>query len=261
MPNHAAAVSISQIRLLRVCYGRAVPAHTDMGGRTEFFGPVIREADEPVFHERWEGRVFGISFFLTLLISRNLDTFRFAIQKLPRDVYLSSYYRRWLGAFEDVLEQAGYLAPGEVDARIAGQRATAGRSTSRARLAAASRGLRSLLRPTLRRWFAAQALPRMLGTSRPSLRRARFAKGDHVQVRDTRATPFTRQPGYVTGKPGVIVAHHGSTVFPDSRVVGRRAWPQHLYTVSFKGADLWGDAAEPGTEMRVDLYESYLEAA
>ncbi len=104
-------------------------------------------------------------------------------------------------------------------------------------------------------------LPRLLGTSRPALRRRRFALGDHVQVRGTRAVPYTRQPGYVTGKPGVIVAHLGATVFPDAKTVGRHALPQHLYTVAFQAADLWGVAAEPGTEVRVDLYESYLEAA
>ena len=104
-------------------------------------------------------------------------------------------------------------------------------------------------------------VPRLLGTSRPALRRARFTPGDHVRVRGTRAVPYTRQPGYVTGKPGVIVAHLGATVFPDAKAAGRHALPQHLYTVAFQAADLWGAAAEPGTEMRVDLYETYLEAA
>jgi nitrile hydratase len=65
----------------------------------------------------------------------------------------------------------------------------------------------------------------------------------------------------VTGKPGIVTAHLGATLFPDARAVGRRARPQHLYTVAFDGNDLWGDAAEAGTEVRVDLYEPYLEAA
>ena len=52
-------------------------APSDMGGRTEFFGPVIKEPDEPVFHERWEGRVFGISNFLLPLLGRNTDIIRF----------------------------------------------------------------------------------------------------------------------------------------------------------------------------------------
>ena len=183
------------------------------------------------------------------------------MEQLPREDYLSSYYQRWLGAFEKLLVQAGYLAPGEVDARVVGRSAPAGRRMSRARLAATSRAVRSLLRPTLPRWFAGQVVPRLLGTSRPALRRRHFALGDRVRVRGTRAVPYTRQPGYVTGKPGVIVAHLGATVFPDAKTVGRHALPQHLYTVAFQAADLWGVTAEPATEVRVDLYESYLEAA
>jgi nitrile hydratase subunit beta len=236
-------------------------APSDMGGRTEFFGPVIRERDEPVFHERWEGRVFGISNFLLPLLGRNTDILRFSFERQPRDVYLSSYYERWLGGFEELLVEAEYLAPGEVDARTAGRSAPAGRRrVSRARLVVTSRLVRSVLRPTLPRWFAGQVVPRLLGTSRPALRRGRFMSGDHVRVRGTRAVPYTRQPGYVTGKPGVIVAHLGATVFPDAKTVGRHALPQHQYTVAFQGTDLWGDAAEPGTEVRVDLFESYLEA-
>jgi nitrile hydratase subunit beta len=233
-----------------------------MGGRAEFFGPVIRESDEPVFHERWEGRVFGISNFLLPLLGRNTDILRFSMERQPRDVYLSSYYGRWLGGFEKLLVEAGYLAPGEVDARAAGRSAPAAhRRVSRARLAATSALVRSLLHPTLPRWFAGQVVPRLLGTTRPGLRRKQFAVGDTVRVRGTRATPYTRQPGYVTGKPGVIVAHLGATLFPDAKVVGRHALPQHQYTVAFQGTDLWGEAAEAGTEVRVDLFESYLEAA
>ena len=96
----------------------------------------------------------------------------------------------------------------------------------------------------------------MLGTLRPALRRGRFTVGDHVKVRGTRAEPYTRQPGYVTGRPGVVVAHLGATVFPDAITVGRHALPQHLYTVAFQAAHLWGAAAEPGTEVRVDLFQS-----
>jgi nitrile hydratase len=237
-------------------------APSDMGGRAEFFGPVLRDPDEPVFHERWEGRVFGFSNFLLPLLGRNTDILRFGFEQVPREIYLSSYYQRWLAGFEKLLVDAGYLAPGEVDARIAGRRAPAGRRrVSRARLAATARLVRSLLRPTFPCRFAGQVLPRLLGTSRPALRPRRFRVGDNVRVRGTRAKPYTRQPGYVTGKPGVIVAHLGATVFPDAKAVGRHALPQHQYTVAFRGTDLWGAAAEPDTEVRVDLFESYLEAA
>ena len=119
-------------------------APSDMGGRTEFFAPVIREAEEPVFHERWEGRVFGFANFLLPLLGRNVDILRFGMEQLPREVYLSSYYRRWLGGFETLLKQAGgHLTPGEVEARIAGRSAPARRRVSRLRLMVTSRAVES----------------------------------------------------------------------------------------------------------------------
>jgi nitrile hydratase len=239
-----------------------VAALSDMGGRTEYFGPIVREANEPVFHARWEGRVFGISPFVFALFGANTDATRFAMEQLPREVYMSSYYQRWLGAFEGMLVRAGYLGPAEVDARVEGRQADPGkRRVSRLRLAVTSAVVRSYLRPTLPRWLCAHVLPRMIGTSRPALRSRRFSVGDRIRVRGERASGHTRQPGYVTGKPGVITAHHGATVFPDAHAVHRRARPQHLYTVAFAGSDLWGDAADAGSEVRVDLFEAYLEPA
>jgi nitrile hydratase len=233
-----------------------------MGGRTEYFGPIVRESNEPVFHARWERRVFGMSAFVLALFRGNIEALRFAMEQLPREVYLSSYYQRWLGAFEAQLVQAGYLGPDEVDARVAGRPAEPGpRRTSRLRLVATSRVMRLGLRPTLPRWLCAHVLPRVIGTSRPAFRRRRFSVGDRIRVRGERGSRYTRQPGYVTGKPGVVTAHLGATLFPDAYAVGRRAQPQHLYTVAFEGSDLWGDAAEAGTEVRVDLYEPYLEPA
>jgi nitrile hydratase beta subunit len=232
----------------------------DMGGRTEFFGPVVREADEPVFHEPWQGRVFGLSMFLMPFLGRNVDAFRFAQERLPRDVYLSSYYRRWLAGLEGrMVEAAEFLGPDEVDARLQGRSAQPGpRRISPMRRAVTSRGLSFLLRPRLPRWIAGRVVPLALGNARFPLARQRFSVGDRVRVRDTIAVGHTRQPAYVTAKPGVIVAHRGSFVFPDVHAVGRRARPEHLYTVAFDGGDVWGESAEPGTEVRVDLYEPYL---
>jgi nitrile hydratase subunit beta len=240
----------------------AVAALSDMGGRSEHFGPVVREPNEPVFHERWEGRVFGIQAFVQPLLGGNVDAARFAMEQLPREVYLSSYYRRWLGGFESQLVKAGYLGPDEVDARVEGRHAEPGpRRGSRMRLALTSRVLRRSLRPMFPRWLSAHVLPRVIGSSRPAFRRRRFSVGDRIRVRGRRAAGHTRQPGYVTGKPGVVTAHYGAALFPDTHAVGRRVRPQHLYTIAFEGSDLWGDAAEPGTEVRVDLFEPYLEPA
>ncbi|MCH9729342.1 MAG: nitrile hydratase subunit beta [Actinomycetia bacterium] len=237
-------------------------APSDMGGQTEFFGRVIAEPNEPVFHHSWEARVFGLTLSLLPALGRNVDALRYAQERLPREIYLSSYYRRWLAGLETRLVEAGYLGPDEVDARLAGEAGTPGRRRiSRTRRAATSRVMRLMLRPELPRGLAVYVLPRLLGNSRFALRRRRFSVGDRIQVRDTRAPGHTRQPGYVTGKPGVVVAHLGSTLFPDARAVGKRFRPQHLYTVAFDGGCLWGDDAEPNTEVRVDLYEPYLESA
>jgi nitrile hydratase subunit beta len=237
-------------------------AVSDMGGRRELFGPIVREPEEPVFHSRAEGRVFGVSAFTLALFKGNLDALRSAIEQLPREIYMSSYYRRMLGGCERLLVRAGYLGPDEVDARIEGRRAEPGRRRgSRLRLSIVSRTMRSLQRPTFPGWVAARVLPRVLGAARPVLRRPRFAVGDRVRVRPQQAAGHTRQPGYVTGKRGVIAAQLGATLFPDARAAGRRVRPQHLYTVAFEGSDLWGQDAEAGTEARVDLYEPYLEPA
>ncbi|MGZ7034377.1 MAG: SH3-like domain-containing protein [Ilumatobacteraceae bacterium] len=83
-----------------------------------------------------------------------------------------------------------------------------------------------------------------------------------VHVPDAAPRPQRRR---LPVRPGAAAARRlpvgfGTNVFPDTHAVGRRGRPQHLYTVAFEAADLWGDRAEPGTEMRVDLYEPYLEA-
>lgn len=244
------------------CYVRAVAAVYDMGGRAEFFGPVVEEADEPVFHHPWEGRLFGLSMFLMPFLGNNVDAFRFAQERLPRDVYLSSYYRRWLAGLERRLAEAGLLGPDELDARLRGRTAQPGpRHISALRRAVTARVLGLLLRPRLPRWVAGRVVPLALGNARFLLARQRFSVGDRILVRETIAAGHTRQPAYVTGKPGVVVEHLGAFVFPDAHAVGRRARPQHLYTVAFDGADVWGEGAEPGTEVRVDLYEPYLETA
>jgi nitrile hydratase beta subunit len=240
-------------------------ALNDMGGRTEFFGPVPYDPGEPYFHADWERRVFGNTFFAQSLLNPggpNIDAARWAMEQLPREQYLAPYYWRWLGGLERQLEQKGWLRPGEVEARVEGRPGEPGRRRApKARTAIIARTLRALIRPTLPRWICAQVLPRLIGGGRPSLRRPLFRVGEPVRVRSEQASGHTRQPGYVTGKSGRIVAHHGAARFADAHAVGRRSRPQHTYTVGFEGRELWGDAAEPGTEVLVELFEPYLEPA
>jgi nitrile hydratase subunit beta len=79
----------------------------DLGGM-HGFGPVPIEADEPLFHEPWEGRVWRM--LGVVMGSTTIDRFRYTIEQMPPAEYLaSSYYERWLWAVENLAAEQGIL--------------------------------------------------------------------------------------------------------------------------------------------------------
>ena len=95
---------------------------------------------------------------------------------------------------------------------------------------------------------------------------ARFAAGDAVVVRNLNPAGHTRAPRYIRGKRGVIARDYGVFVFPDSHAMGQGKAPQHLYSLRFEGAEVWGPEADeshaPAREaLYLDLWDSYLEPA
>ena len=174
---------------------RRMPAWADMGGRREFFGPIAHSPSEPAFHERWEARVFGMTVFVQSLLGPNIDAARYAMEQLPREVYMSSYYRRWLGGLESELVATRIPRPGR--GRGAPRRAGAG-PRRQADLAAAARGdlggAATDAAAEVPALVVAHVLPRIIGTVRPALSRQRFAVGERVRVRTRRrqATPASR---------------------------------------------------------------------
>jgi nitrile hydratase len=83
------------------------------------FGSIHREADEPVFHELWQGRVFGMFLSGVGLPPTRFDSDRYRIEQLVPVKYLSSgYYERWLAALESGLLQTGKLTQEEIEARV-----------------------------------------------------------------------------------------------------------------------------------------------
>ena len=91
----------------------------DMGGM-QCMGPIVREENEPRFHEEWEGRVFGMFFTNFAEGHFNVDMFRHAIEKMDPVHYLeSSYYEHWLAAIEDILIADGSITKAELEARMA----------------------------------------------------------------------------------------------------------------------------------------------
>lgn len=91
----------------------------DLGGM-HGLGPIVRETDEPYFHEQWESRVFGMFFAVFAEGKFNVDQFRHAIERMAPEEYLStSYYEHWLHAFETLLAEEGTVTPEELDAKQA----------------------------------------------------------------------------------------------------------------------------------------------
>jgi nitrile hydratase len=213
----------------------------DMGGM-DGFGPVKPEQNEPVFHEKWEGRALAMNRSMGYSRAWNGDISRYAKEQLPPDVYLgSSYYRRWAIGLEWLLTQNGLVGADEF---------------------AAGRALRPG-KPLPRKLTVDQlnnALAR--GTyERPAKAPALFKAGDRVRMRNIHPKGHTRLPRYVRGHAGVIERVHGCHVFPDSHAARREEDPQWLYTVRFEGRELWGEAADPTLKVSVEAFEPYLERA
>jgi len=91
----------------------------DMGGM-DGFGPIEREADEPVFHEVWEGRVLALTRACGAWGKWNIDKSRFGIEQMPPEDYLRrSYYEKWLWRLEKLLVEADMIAGDEIERRVA----------------------------------------------------------------------------------------------------------------------------------------------
>ena len=218
----------------------------DLGGKREFFAPIEHAPTEPVFHEAWEGRVVGIATFLQTLFGPNFDAFRAKLERLPPEEYFGPYYGRWLGVLE----------------RTFGRRRDGGRSVPRIKVVSTALMLnRSVLRPRVPRLIAAHVMPWIAGNAKRASKPPRFKVGDDVRVRAERYDGHTRQPGYVTGRHGIVTDHRGAAVFADTHAATGSTAAEHLYIVAFDGAELWGAAAEPNTEVRIELFEPYLEPA
>lgn len=215
----------------------------DIGGR-HGFGRIEHTPDDPTFHERWEARVFAIA--LSSGGSRggvNLDAARHRGERLdPVAYFRNGYYGRWLAALELGLQENGFLAPGELDAWLMGGAGPAHKAAP-ARAPAARRG---------------GPMPNLSFTREVDHAPA-FALGQAVLTRNHQPAGHTRLPAYARSRRGVIRRIHPAMVFPDTNAHGLGENPQYVYSVEFDGAELWGDAAEQGTCLMLDLFESYLE--
>ena len=213
----------------------------DMGGMQDF-GPVTVEANEPVFHSRWEGRVLAMQRAMGYVGLWNIDMSRFSIEQLPPHLYLGvTYYQKWFLGLERRVIEHGLAGADEI---AAGHSLRPGKAVQRKLDLAKVDG-------TLNRG----------SYSRPAAAAARFTPGARVRAKNINPPSHTRLPRYARGHVGVIEAVRGCHVFPDSVVKGEGENPQWLYTVVFTGRELWGDEADPSLKVSIEAWEPYLEPA
>jgi nitrile hydratase len=209
----------------------AVDGVHDLGGMLGF-GPVEVEPGEPVFHEPWEGRVFGLAASLSAL-GTNTPMFRHAIERMDAIHYLtSSYYEHWLTAIATLAVEQGVVERADLDERAGPY--------------------------PLSRSVAPEPLPAALGG--PADGTPRFAVGDRVRVRNVHNAGHTRCPDYVRDRVGEVVRIDGPDPVPEIEAHRNEKVLESVYCVRFTGVELWGDGAEPGTTVAIDLYDRYLES-
>jgi nitrile hydratase len=212
----------------------------DLGGLTGF-GPVAREADEPVFHEDWQRRVFALNM-ASLAFLGPVDRARHAIERMNAFDYLAtSYYEHWIAAIVTMAKDLGYLTDDEIE-------------TGRAR------DTRRVPHPAPN----AEMIEGLIRGGMPANRddaptKPAFAPGTRVRARNLEIAGHTRLARYVRGKAGVVTAHHGSHVFPDTVAHDQGEHAQPLYTVRFEAKELWGDNVSRRDCVHIDLWEADLE--
>jgi nitrile hydratase subunit beta len=203
----------------------------DLGGM-QGFGPVEIEADEPVFHQRWEGRVFAMAAAISLQ-GLNTPMFRYSMERMDPAHYLSSsHYEHWLTGATTLAVEAGIISAAELTDRGCSP---------------------ALSGPILVGPHAVDMTP---GTHEPT-----FIVGDAVEVVDAHFAGHTRCPRYVRGHHGVIVRVDDAFPVPEIEAHRNEKVFEHTYSVRFDATRLWGDSDQRDAAVYVDLYERYLRRA
>ncbi len=214
----------------------------DMGGM-HGMGPIHYEKNEPVFHARWEGRVFALNLAMIAWGKSNIDARRHEIELLPAAEYLRmSYYEKWAARLVALIVKSGLVTRAEVESG----KPAPGSSKATPPLTAGK--VSSMLRSGVL-------------ASRNVAEAPRFKVGQHVRARNLHPTGHTRLPRYTRGKRGTIERDHGVYVFPDTNAHALGEKPQHVYSVRFAARELWGEQASPRDAVHVDLWDDYLEPA
>lgn len=218
----------------------------DMGGRFGD-GPVLPDAEQPVFARDWHARALALTLAAGALGKWNIDISRHAREKLsPKDYARFSYYEKWISGLTDLLVETEVISAEE--------------------LAGADPSPSPLAPKALRADQVDAALAKGGPADRPSKVAPIFQCGDAVLTRRIPTNRFcdgghTRLPRYATGARGRIIRYHGCHVLPDSSAHRLGDAPEPLFAVAFPASELWAHPEHPKDEVILDLWQSYLEPA
>jgi nitrile hydratase beta subunit len=213
----------------------------DMGGM-HGMGPIEAEKNEPVFHARWEGRLYALT--RAVGATGKVGFSRYQLERIPPEDYLRmSYYEKWLASLIERLGASGLVTRAEIES---GKRARGSPKSTPA--------------------LTAAQVPEMVarrGVVRPPGPAPRFQVGQRVRARNMNPVGHTRLPRYARGKMGAIDRDFGVFGLQDTDADGRSlgAKPQHVYSVRFAARELWGEQASPRDSVYIDLWDDYLEPA
>ncbi|GGF94289.1 nitrile hydratase subunit beta [Paenibacillus abyssi] len=218
----------------------------DVGGM-DGFGKIVIEENEPLFHEEWERRAFGL---LNGALGQgwfNLDEMRHGIERMGPVEYLTSgYYGHWTATLATLLVEKGMVDAEELESR------------TQAFLVQPDREMPRNENPDLVNHMQ-MVLKYGASTHREIDVIPKYQIGDRVKTINISPTGHTRLPRYARAKYGVIQAVYGAHVFPDGHAHGKGEGPEYLYSVRIEADELWG--SNQSEAVYIDLWESHLEPA
>ncbi|NMO92231.1 nitrile hydratase subunit beta [Actinomycetospora sp. TBRC 11914] len=223
----------------------------DLGGR-DGIGAINPTESEPVWKAEWEKHAhtfFPLAFRAGFF---GVDSFRFGMEQMDPVEYLTSpYYEHWLHSVTHHGVRKGLLDPEEIekrtqyylehpDAPLPEDKDPEGELVA----------------------FIEAVIPAGAPAGRDTGKVAKFAVGDRVTVVADAPHGHTRKANYIRGKTGVVELAHGEMIYPDTAGNDLGEAPEHVYTVRFTNAELWGaEAAEPNGSVTFDVWEPYIVPA
>jgi nitrile hydratase subunit beta len=158
----------------------------DLGGALGH-GPVVVEANEPVFHQAWEGLAFALNMVsIGKLRAYNADAYRHSVERVPGYLTLS-YYERLLTGVTTLLVEGGMVQLSEIEG-----------------LAGGGVVVSTPVAETIRLGIE--------GVSDSELGSARFVVGDHVVVTAAPTEGHTRCPATLCFLCGLLIPSRGAKI-------------------------------------------------